>query len=46
MIENQFEGEGELERAIAIVNECGIEDARRLARRRRTWRCRRSVAGG
>ena len=32
MIENQFEGEGELERAIAIVNECGIEDARRLAR--------------
>ena len=33
MIENQFEGEGELERAIAVVNECGIEDARRLARR-------------
>lgn len=32
MIESRFEGDGDLEAAIAIVNELGIEDARRLAR--------------
>jgi len=32
LIQTQFEAEGDLKRAIAIVNENGIEDARRLAR--------------
>ena len=32
LIENQFAEDGELVKAIEIVNECGIEDARRLAR--------------
>jgi all-trans-nonaprenyl-diphosphate synthase len=32
MIESQFKDEGDLEAAMAIVNEVGIEDARRLAR--------------
>jgi len=32
LIQTQFEAEGDLKRAIAIVNESGIEDARRLAR--------------
>ena len=32
MIESRFEKDGDLARAIDIVNEHGIEDARRLAR--------------
>ena len=32
LVESQFKTEGDLEKAIAIVNEVGIEDARTLAR--------------
>ena len=32
MIQSQFKNDGDLDRAIGIVNEFGIEDARRLAR--------------
>ena len=32
LIATQFENDGDLQRAIAIVTESGIEDARRLAR--------------